>query len=171
MSLRVHGHPLSSYCWKVFVALDEARLPYELAFVDLADPAAADRLRGISPFVMMPALEDGTHGVATSEATVIIQHLARAYPSAADLVPQGDPGPAGPRRFVEPGVPMGRADVLKPADIDHIVHMAVGVDMVGPDLQRDDEDLTILARRQGGTRHQASPAPPSRATPFSAIRA
>ncbi len=90
MSLRVHGHPLSSYCWKVFVALDEAGLPYELAFVDLADPAAADRLRGISPFVMMPALEDGTHGVATSEATVIIQHLARAYPSAADLVPQGE---------------------------------------------------------------------------------
>lgn len=89
MALTVDGHPLSSYCWKVFIALDEAGLPYELAHIDLADEQAAGRFRQISPFGMMPVLEDPAHGVATPEATVIIQHLARAYASAAHLVPQG----------------------------------------------------------------------------------
>ena len=62
---------------------------------------------------------------------------------------------------------MGRADVLKPADIDDIIDVAVGVDVFGADLQRHDEDLAILARRQDRASHQASPS----GTPFSAIRA
>lgn len=90
MSLKVHGHPLSSYCWKVFVALAEAGLPYEMVHIDLGDPEAAARFRLISPFGMMPVLEDPANGVTTPEATVIIQHLARTYPSAAHLVPKGD---------------------------------------------------------------------------------
>lgn len=90
MLLKVHAHPLSSYCWKVFIALAEADLPYELVLVDLGDPEAAARFRQLSPFGMMPVLEDAAHGVTTPETTVIIQHLARSYPSAAHLVPQGD---------------------------------------------------------------------------------
>jgi glutathione S-transferase len=90
MTLKVHAHPLSSYCWKVFVALDEAGLTYELVHIDLADPEVGARFRRISPFGMMPVLEDLAKGVTTPEATVIIQHLARSYPSAAHLVPTGD---------------------------------------------------------------------------------
>ena len=87
MSLKVHGHPLSSYCWKVFVALAEAGLAYELVHIDLGDADVGARFRRISPFGMMPVIEDEAAGVTTSEATVIIQHLARTYPSAAHLVP------------------------------------------------------------------------------------
>ena len=89
MSLKVHGHPLSSYCWKVFIALAEAGLPYEMIHIDLADPDAGERFRRISPFGMMPVLEDEANGVTTPETTVIVQHLARSYPSAAHLVPEG----------------------------------------------------------------------------------
>lgn len=89
MSLKVHGHPLSSYCWKVFIALDEAGLPYELIHIDLLDAEVGARFRRISPFGMMPVLEDEANGVTTPESTVIIQHLARSYPSAAHLVPEG----------------------------------------------------------------------------------
>ena len=62
---------------------------------------------------------------------------------------------------------MGRARILQPADIDDVVDVSVGVDVFRPDLQRKDEDLAVLARRQDGAGQQASPS----ATPFSAIRA
>lgn len=88
MTLKLHAHPLSSYCWKAMIALEEAGLVYDLEIVDLGDPEASARFRQVSPFGMMPALEDTDTGLAVSEATVVIEHLARTYPSAAALVPQ-----------------------------------------------------------------------------------
>src|SRR5690606_6907788 len=69
-------------------------------------------------------------------------------PQVVDLVTQGDPRPAGPLFGGEPRVPVRRAGLLQPADIDHIVDVAVLVDVLGTDGQRQDEDLAALARRQ-----------------------
>lgn len=88
MPLKFHGHPLSSYCWKALIALEEAGLPYDLEVVDLGDPAAAQRFRKISPFGLMPALEDTGEGVVLYETPLVIEHLARTYPQAASLLPQ-----------------------------------------------------------------------------------
>ena len=35
MTLRLHYHPLSSFCWKVLVALYENDTPFEPVFVNL----------------------------------------------------------------------------------------------------------------------------------------
>jgi hypothetical protein len=59
---------------------------------------------------------------------------------------------------------VGRADLLKPADIDDIVDVAVLVDVGVGYGQGDDEDLAILAGLKLAP--HASPA-----TPFSVIRA
>ena len=87
MSLRFHGHPLSSYCWKALIALEDARLAYAFELVDLGVPAAADRFRKLSPFGLMPLLEDTDHGAALYETPIVIEHLARTYPQAAFLLP------------------------------------------------------------------------------------
>eukprot|EP01035_Chromulina_nebulosa_P064902 gene64902-88779_t len=42
-----------------------------------------------------------------------------------------------------------RAKWSWPADIDDVVDVAVGVDVLGADLERHLEDLAVLARRQG----------------------
>lgn len=93
MALKFHGHPLSSYCWKVLVALYEAELPFGFEMVNLGDPEAAARFRTLSPFGRMPALEDDRQGVTIPESTIILEHLARCYPSAAFLIP-ADPADA-----------------------------------------------------------------------------
>src|SRR5690606_18760753 len=85
-----------------------------------------------------------------------------------DLMPDADPRPASPGPGVETGVPVGCAGVLQPADIDDVVDVAVVIDVLGPDLEREDEDLPIGPWLELGPRHQASASP--RDTPLSASR-
>ena len=40
MSLKLYFHPLSSFCWKVLIALYENGTPFEPRIVDLANAAA-----------------------------------------------------------------------------------------------------------------------------------
>ena len=44
MTLRFHGHPLSSYCWKALIALHEAELPFEFVMINLGDPAEVEQV-------------------------------------------------------------------------------------------------------------------------------
>ena len=39
MALKLYLHPLSSFCWKVLIALYGADIPFEPVMVDLMDPA------------------------------------------------------------------------------------------------------------------------------------
>ena len=75
MSLRLHGHPLSSFCWKALTALYEDDAEFEFVLVDLSDPEAAARFRRISPLGMMPALEDTEAGRVVLESSLVIEHL------------------------------------------------------------------------------------------------
>jgi glutathione S-transferase len=93
MALELHLHPLSSYCWKVLVALYELGTPFEPVTVNLGDPAARAAHLQISPFGKIPALRDTTRGVAVFETSIIIEYLDRRYPGAARLIPE-DPDQA-----------------------------------------------------------------------------
>ena len=47
MTLILHAHPLSSYCWKALIALYEKDLPFELRIVDFGDEANAAAFRAL----------------------------------------------------------------------------------------------------------------------------
>ena len=72
MSLTLHFHPLSSFCWKALIALYENDIPFTPHLVDLGNPearAAFVRLWGIGKF---PVLQD--------DARVSRQALCRPHP-------------------------------------------------------------------------------------------
>ena len=93
MALELHLHPLSSYCWKVLIALYEAGTPFEPVMVNLGDPAEREAHLKLSPFGKIPALRDTARGAEVFETSVIIEYLDLHYPGAARLIPE-DPGRA-----------------------------------------------------------------------------
>lgn len=88
MSLELHMHPLSSYCWKVLIALYERGTPFEAVTVNLGDPTERAAHFKLSPFGKIPALRDTARGVDVFETSIIIEYLDRFYPGAAPLIPQ-----------------------------------------------------------------------------------
>ncbi|MDB5702733.1 MAG: Glutathione S-transferase domain [Sphingomonadales bacterium] len=86
MTLTLHFHPLSSYCWKALIALYEADLPFVPKLIDLGDPSARAGFAALWPMAKMPVLE--VDGGVIAEATIIIEYLARHFPAAAGLVPE-----------------------------------------------------------------------------------
>ena len=87
MTLRLHAHPLSSYCWKVLIALYENGAPFEFAMLDLGDAARAAAFAELWPISKMPVLEDTETGLVLPETTIIIEHLDHVLPGATRFVP------------------------------------------------------------------------------------
>jgi glutathione S-transferase len=88
MSLVFHGHPLSSYCWKVLIALYENETPFEQQLVNLGDPDSRAALAALWPLAKMPVLEDQTSGETIPETSVIIDYLDAHYPGPVRFVPE-----------------------------------------------------------------------------------
>ena len=88
MALELHLHPLSSYCWKVLIALYEGGTPFEPVMVNPGDPAARAAYLAVSPFGKIPALRDTARGQDVFETSVIIEYLDRRYPGALRLIPE-----------------------------------------------------------------------------------
>lgn len=70
--LTVYGHPLSSYCWKAFVALRELGLPYDLAMLGPDQPEHGAAFVAAWPLAKMPLLIDGETVIA--ESSVIVEY-------------------------------------------------------------------------------------------------
>lgn len=87
MALELHLHPLSSYCWKVLIALYETGTPFTPVIVNLGDAAERAAYQQLSPFGKVPALRDTDRGVEVLETSVIIEYLDLYYPGAARMVP------------------------------------------------------------------------------------
>jgi glutathione S-transferase len=85
MALTLYYHPLSSYCHKVLVALDELALPFERHLVDLGDPQARAAFLRLWPTGKMPLLLDA--GVPVPETSIIIEHLQQRHAGAHTLLP------------------------------------------------------------------------------------
>jgi glutathione S-transferase len=88
MTLKLHAHPLSSYCWKALIALYEKGVEFEFAMVDFGDPNGAAAFRALWPIARMPVLED--NGRAVAEASIVIEYVDRLRPGEPRLIP-GDP--------------------------------------------------------------------------------
>jgi glutathione S-transferase len=89
MSLTLHYHPLSSFCWKALIALEEDGTPFTPNLVNLGDPAQRAALLALWPIGRFPVLSDAARGETVPESSVIIEYLDRHYPGATRLIPEG----------------------------------------------------------------------------------
>ena len=87
MSLTLHFHPLSSFCWKALIALYENGTPFTPNMVNLGDEAeraALLKLWGIGKFLV---LQDDARGEIVPESSVVIEYLDRHYPGGIRFIP------------------------------------------------------------------------------------
>ena len=80
MSLTLHYHPLSSFCWKALIALYENDTPFKGQIVDFGNAEQATAFRKLWPVAKFPVLRDERKNLTIPESTVIIEHLDRHYP-------------------------------------------------------------------------------------------
>ena len=100
MSLTLYYNPLSSFCWKVLIALYEAEVSFEAKIVKLGDPQDRATFAQVWPLAKFPVLRDEARGETVPETTIIIDYIARHYPSAASLIPT-DSGRARRARLLD----------------------------------------------------------------------
>jgi glutathione S-transferase len=93
MSLILHYHPLSSFCWKVLIALYEKGIAFEPNLVNPGDPQSRERFAALWPLAKMPVLEDRARGAVVPETSIIIDYLERHYRGGIALMPD-DPDEA-----------------------------------------------------------------------------
>ena len=85
--LTLHFHPLSSYCHKVLIALDELGVQVDRRLLNLGDPAERQAFLALWPLGKMPLLVD--QGRPIPETTIIIEHVQRHHAAgAATLIPE-----------------------------------------------------------------------------------
>lgn len=87
MALTLHYHPLSSYCWKLLIALYENGAPFDAHVVNLGDPAARAAYTALWPTAKIPLLVDGDRVVP--ETSIQIEYLDHHHPGAQRLLPEG----------------------------------------------------------------------------------
>jgi glutathione S-transferase len=87
MTLRLHYHPLSSYCWKALIALYETGAPFEKVLVDLGDAASREAFYKLWPVGQFPVIEDTARDHMVPESSIIVEYLDQHYPGAARLIP------------------------------------------------------------------------------------
>ena len=100
MRWTLYYHPLSSFCWKVLLALYEADIDFEPRQVNLGDPANRAAFEAVWPLAKFPVLRDNTRAKTVPESSIIIDYLARTEPSAVSLVPS-DPDLAMQTRLID----------------------------------------------------------------------
>ena len=91
MSLTLHFHPLSSFCWKALVALYESGVPFTPNLVDLGNPTERAALLKLWAIGKFPVLQDDSRDQAVPESSIIIEYLDRHYPAHRRLIPD-EPG-------------------------------------------------------------------------------
>lgn len=89
MSLVLHYHPLSSFCWKVLIPLYENGTAFEpRQLQNLQDPTEAAAFRALWPVGKMPILVDEAHDRVIPETSIIIEWLDRHHRGAVRFVPE-----------------------------------------------------------------------------------
>ncbi|UGV25504.1 glutathione S-transferase family protein [Rhodopseudomonas boonkerdii] len=92
MSLTLHYHPLSSYCWKTLIALYENDTPFTPHVVNLGDEAERAALLKLWPIGKFPVLQDDARSEVVPESSIVIAYLDRYYPGSIRFIPDGDLG-------------------------------------------------------------------------------
>jgi len=100
MALTLHAHPLSSYCWKVLIALYENGTVFDFALVDFGDADSAAAFARLWPIAKFPVLVD--RGRTIVESSIIIEYLDLHHRGAVRLIPhQADPDAALKARMLD----------------------------------------------------------------------
>jgi glutathione S-transferase len=86
MPLTLYYHPLSSFCWKVLIALYENGTPFTPVMVDLGNAAERAALLKLWPVGKFPVLRDDVNDRIVPESSIIIEYLDRHYPGATRLL-------------------------------------------------------------------------------------
>ena len=87
MSLTLHFHPLSSFCWKALIALYENDITFTPNSINPGDPAERAALLRLWPVGKFPVLRDDARGETVPESSVIIEYLDRHYPGPTKFIP------------------------------------------------------------------------------------
>ncbi|UXH79124.1 glutathione S-transferase family protein [Roseateles amylovorans] len=90
--LTLHYHPLSSYCHKVLIALDELGVSVALQRLNLGDPTERAAYQTLWPMGKMPLLID--QGRPIPESSIIIEHLQRHHAAPGRTLIPDDVDPA-----------------------------------------------------------------------------
>lgn len=91
--LVLHAHPLSSYCWKVLIALYENATPFTLKELNPGDAGEAAAFARLWPIAKMPVLVD--RGRTIAESSIIIEYLDHHHRGPVRFVPDhADPDDA-----------------------------------------------------------------------------
>lgn len=85
MALTLYSHPLSSFCWKVIIALYENGAPFEAKMVNLGDPAERAAFAGLWPTAKIPLLTDGDRVVP--ETSIQMEYIDSRHPGQTALLP------------------------------------------------------------------------------------
>lgn len=117
--LTLYGHPISSFTWKVLIALYENGTPFEPITVD--QNTYADFI-ALWPMGKFPILLDSDRNAMITETSVIIEYLDTYYPGATRFVPKNTDAALEVRRwdrvFDHLNVTMSKVvvDNIRPAD-------------------------------------------------------
>lgn len=87
MSLTLHYHPLSSFCWKVLIALYENGTPFTPKAVNLGDPDERAALLELWPVGKFPVLRDEARDRTVPESSIIIDYLDRHHSGPVKFIP------------------------------------------------------------------------------------
>ena len=87
MSLTLHYHPLSSYCWKALIGLYELEIPFDKHLVDLSDEAARAAFVRLWPIGKFPVLRDEGRGRTVPESTIVLEYADSLGSGHARLIP------------------------------------------------------------------------------------
>jgi glutathione S-transferase len=87
MSLTLHFHPLSSFCWKVLIALYENDTAFTPHPVNLGDEAERAALLKLWPIGKFPVLRDDATDRTIPETSIIIEYLDNQYPGRTRFIP------------------------------------------------------------------------------------
>jgi glutathione S-transferase len=87
MSLTLYYHPLSSFCWKVLIALYENGTPFTPQLVDLSNEAERAALLKLWPIGKFPVLRDAASDRVIPESSIIIEYLDTRYPGVTKFLP------------------------------------------------------------------------------------
>lgn len=97
--IKLYRNPKSGHCHRVELMLAFLGLPYETVDLDMANGAhkASDFLK-ISPFGLVPAIDDGGYTLADSNAILI--YLVQTYAKASHWMPQDPKDAAEVQRWL-----------------------------------------------------------------------
>jgi glutathione S-transferase len=87
MSLTLHFHPLSSFCWKALIALYEHGTEFTPKSVDLGTPEERAALSKLWPIGKFPVLQDDARQQIIPESSVIIEYLDQHFAGSTRLIP------------------------------------------------------------------------------------